>query len=161
GTDGQQHTVNLFQIAGGAGFPDRVDPLVAGILGKMNGSLPAGTVTGNDLITNRLNWNLPGGPTERYPTARVDYQITPKVAFSGSWNLRWRDIRGTQPWPGSGFAKQSEFKSTYYVASAGVNYTIRPTMFNEFRFGVQSNVEQFNVGENPFEYTLGGSLLKI
>jgi len=161
GTDGQPHTVNLFQVAGAAGFPNKVDPLVAGILGRMNGSLAAGTVTGNDLITNRLSWNLPGGPTERYPTARVDYQITPKLAFTGSWNLRWRDIRGTQPWPGQGFPAQSEFKSTYYIASAGVNYTIRSNMFNEFRFGVQNNVEQFNVGENPFQYQLGGSLLKI
>jgi hypothetical protein len=161
GTGGQPQTVNVLQVAGTAGFPNKVDPVVAGILSRMNGALGAGTVTGNDLITNRLSWNLPGGPTERYPTARVDYQITPKIAFSGSWNLRWRDIRGTQPWPGQGFAAQSEFKSTYYVASSGITYTIRPTLFNEFRFGVQSNVEQFNVGENPFQYTLGGSLLKI
>jgi hypothetical protein len=28
-------------------------------------------------------------------------------------------------------------------------------------FGVQSNVEQFYVGENPNQYALGGNLLKI
>src|SRR5215471_3694763 len=161
GTDGQQHTANLLQIAGAAGFPNTIDPTVSGILGRMNSAAGSANVVANDLITNQIRWNLPGGPTERYPTARVDYQPTSKLSLTGTWNLRWRDIRGTQPWPGPGFNAQSEFKSTYYVASVGATYTISPTVLNEFKFGVQSNVEQFNVGENPSEYALGNSLLKI
>ncbi|MBZ5623176.1 MAG: carboxypeptidase-like regulatory domain-containing protein [Acidobacteriia bacterium] len=161
GTDGQQHTVDLLQIAGAAGFPNKVDPTITGLLSRMNGALSAANLAPNDLITNQLRWNLAGGPTERYPTARMDYQATSKLSVTGTWNLRWRDIRGTQPWPGSGFKPQSEFKSTYYVASIGVNYAVTPTIFNEVKFGVQSNVEQFNVGENPSQYALNGTLMKI
>src|SRR5262249_39797858 len=101
GTDRQQHTANLLQIAAAAGFPGTIDPTVAGLLTRMNGAANSANVVSNDLITNNIRWNLPGGPTERYPTARVDYQATPKLSITGTWNLRWRDIRGTQPWPGS------------------------------------------------------------
>jgi hypothetical protein len=161
GTDNQPHFANVLQIAGAAGYTSTVDPIVAGILTRMNGAAGAANVISNDLVTNQIRWNLPGGPTERYPTARVDYQATPKLSLTGTWNLRWRDIRGTQPWPGSGFKPQSEFKSTYYIASLGGNYTITPSVLNEFKFGVQSSLEQFNVGENPSQYQLGNSLLKL
>jgi hypothetical protein len=103
GTDGQQHTANVLQIAGAAGFPTAIDPTVSGILTRMNAAAGAANVVANDLITNQIRWNLPGGPTERYPTARLDYQATPKLSLTGTWNLRWRDIRGTQEWPGPGF----------------------------------------------------------
>jgi hypothetical protein len=161
GTDGQQHTANVLQIAGAAGFPSTIDSTVSGILTRMNGAAGSANLVANDLITNQIRWNLAGGPTERYPTARLDYQATPKLSLTGTWNLRWRDIRGTQPWPGPGFPALSEFKSTYYVASVGATYALTPTVLNEFKFGVQSNVEQFNVGENPNQYALGGNLLKI
>ena len=161
GTDGQPRTANLLQIASAAGFPSKIDPTVSGILTRMNGAAATANVVANDLFTNQVRWNLAGGPTERYPTTRVDYQATSKLAITGTWNLRWRDIRGTQPWPGPGFKPQSEFKSTYYVASLGATYSITPTVLNEFKFGLQSNVEQFNVGENPSQYELGGNLLKV
>src|SRR6266571_8396018 len=38
GTDGVKRTVNLLQVAGGAGFTSTVDPTIAGILGKINAS---------------------------------------------------------------------------------------------------------------------------
>jgi hypothetical protein len=161
GTDGQQHTANVLQIASANGFPGAIDPTVAGILTRMNGAAGSANVVANDLITNQIRWNLPGGPTERYPTARLDYQATSKLAITGAWNLRWRDIRGTQPWPGSDFKPMSEFKSTYYVASIGATYTVSASVLNEFKFGVQSNVEEFNVGENPSQYLLGSSLQKV
>jgi hypothetical protein len=161
GSDGVQHTQNVLQVAAAAGFPGAVDSTVAGILTRMNGAADSANTVTNDLITNQVRWNLPGGPTERYPTARVDYQATSKLAITGTWNLRWRDIRGTQPWPGPDFKPMSEFKSTYYVAGIGATYTVSPTVLNEFKFGIQSNVEQFNVGENPSQYLLGGSLRKV
>jgi len=161
GTDGQQHTANVLQIANAAGFQGTVDPTVASILTRMNGAANSANVVANDLITNQIRWNLPGGPTERYPTARLDYQVSPKLAITGTWNLRWRDIRGTQPWPGPDFKPMSEFKSTYYIASIGATYTVTPTILNEVKFGVQSNVEQFNVGENPSQYLLGNTLRKV
>jgi hypothetical protein len=44
----------------------------------MNGAVGSANLVANDLITNQIRWNLAGGPTELYPTARVDYQATLK-----------------------------------------------------------------------------------
>ncbi len=162
-TSGAQRTVNLFDIARANNFPTAIDPTVTGLLTRMNNAASAGTLltSPTDLIRNSLTWNLPGGLVESYPTARLDYQITPNIAFTGTWNLRWRDIKGTQPWPGPDFKEQSRFRSTYYIGSTGVNWAITPTTFNEFKFGVQSNVELFNVGEDFDNFQLAGKLQRI
>lgn len=159
GTDGVQHTANLFQIAAAAGFPGQVDPLVASQLKRVNDSLSGGNVVSLDLVRNQLQWNRSGGTVEKYPTARLDYQITPNLSWTGSWNLRWRDIRPTPTYPG--FTPQSRFISTYFIVSAGLNWTITPTMFNDFRFGVQGNPEMFNAREQLSEFNVGNQLMQV
>jgi hypothetical protein len=161
GTDGVQRTVNLLQIAGVAGFPSQIDATMASQFKRMNDALAFGSVSTSDLIRNRLQWNRLGGLTERYPTARADYQITPAISWTGSWNLRWRDIKPTTAWPGPSFPNQSEFISTYFIVSSGVNWSIRPNMFNEFRAGVQGNPEMFNAREKIDEFNFSGRLEQI
>jgi hypothetical protein len=161
GTDNAQHTVNLLQIAGQGGFPSQLDATIAGQLKRMNDALTFGSVSSSDLVRNRLQWNRIGGLVERYPTARADYQINQNLSWTGSWNLRWRDIAPTQAWPGSSFPKQSEFISTYFIVSSGLNWTINPQMFNEFRVGVQGNPELFNAKEAINEFNFNGRLEQI
>jgi hypothetical protein len=161
GTDGAPHTVNLLQIAGQNGFPSQVDPAIATQLKRMNDALAFGSVSSSDLVRNRLQWNRLGNLVERYPTARVDYQITPNISWTGSWNLRWRDIFPTQAWPGPSFPKQSEFISTYFIVSSGVNWSIKPTMLNEFRIGVQGNPEMFNAKEDIGQFNFSGKPAQI
>ncbi len=161
GSDGQQHTANLLQIAGANGFPSQLDTTMSSILKRMNDAQSSGVVTANNLFTNQLRWNQPGGTTEHYPTARLDYQVTPRLSWTGTWNLRWRDIDGTQPWPGPGFKTQSEFKSTYYIASTGVSWAPTTNIVNEAKFGVQSNVEEFFVGEDLHQFNVNGTLERL
>ena len=161
GTDGQVHTVNLLTIAGQSGFPNQIDPTMASQLKRMNDALGFGIVTQSDLVRNRLQWNRRGGLVERYPTARVDYQINKDISWTGSWNLRWRDIAPTTAWPGPTFPSQSEFISTYFIVSSGVNWTINPRMFNEFRVGVQGNPEMFNAKEKIDQFNFDGRLEQI
>lgn len=146
GTDGQIHTANLLQIAAANGLPSGIDPTIAGQLNQINGFASHGNLLGSDLIRNSLTWNQPGNVTQRYPTARVDYQIKPNLLWYGTWNLWWRKILGTPDYPTAPVASGS-FKSTYYIASSALDWTISPTLLNQFNFGVQSNVELFN-GEN-------------
>jgi hypothetical protein len=161
GTDNQQHTVNLLTLAGQSGFPSQIDPTIATQLGRMNDALKFGIVAQSDLVRNRLQWNRKGGLVERYPTARFDYQVNKNVSWTGSWNLRWRDIAPTQAWPGPTFPQQSEFISTYFIVSSGVNWTITPRMFNEFRVGVQGNPEMFNAKEKIDEFNFNGRFEQI
>src|SRR4029079_19099451 len=92
GTDGLTRTVNLLTIAGQAGFPSQVDTTISSQLKRMNDALGFGIVSQSDLVRNRLQWNRRGGLVERYPTARFDYQVNKDISWTGSWNLRWRDI---------------------------------------------------------------------
>ena len=149
GTDGIVRTGDLLQIAASRGFPSTIDPMIVSQLQAINGFAANGNVVGRDLFTNSLTWNQPGNTLQRYPTARVDFQVTPKLLWYGTWNLWWRKILGAPNYPGAPVASGS-FKSTYYIASSALDWTISPRLLNQFNFGVQSNVELFN-GENKLD----------
>lgn len=149
GTDGTVRTGNLLAIAGARGFPSSIDPMIASQLQAINGLTSNGNIVGLDLIRNSLTWSQPGNTVQKYPTARVDYQITPKLLWYGTWNLWWRKILGAPNYPGAPVASGS-FKSTYYIASSALDWTISPHLLNQFNFGVQSNLELFN-GENKLD----------
>jgi hypothetical protein len=144
GTDNQVHAVNLLSLAAARGYSGAVDPSVAGILNTINSTTSKGIVTPNstDLIRQTLQWNQAAANTTYYPTARVDYQIAPKVAWHGSWNLRHNTVAGAPQYPGL-TPLGGSYKITTYVASNTVDWTITPSMLNSATFGVQSNGEYF------------------
>ena len=152
GTDGQTRTVNLLQVAGAAGHSSTIDPTISGILGQVNqtranaiGFLPIGGTPS----MQTMQWNQATSTTTAYPTARLDYQITPTIGWHGTWNLRHQKIAGTPPYPGSEYTYPNAYKITTYVATNSVDWTIRPNMTNNASFGVQSNGEYFYEGASP------------
>lgn len=162
GTDGQQHTVNLLQAAGAAGFSSTIDPTVGAMLSAISGSQSKASgflpVTGQP-YWQTMEWTQPTDTQYLYPSARVDYHITPNVAWHGSWNLRHENISGSQPpYPGeSQYAFPNGYKITTYVATTGVDWTITPRMINTVNFGVQSNGEYFYAGANPQQWAPYGN----
>jgi len=109
GTDGIKHTVNVLDVARAAGQTSAIDPTIAGILSKINASQSAASgfvpISGipTEFMTN-MQWNQALNTMQSYPTARVDYQITPTVAWHGTWNLRSSDFTsGTAVYPNSPF----------------------------------------------------------
>lgn len=122
----------------------------SGMLATINGYATHGTLTPltTNLIQNQLSWNQPSTTTNRYPTARLDYQITRKLAWHGSWDTWWRKISGAPPYPTDPHnGTVQSFKSTYYTATSGVDWTINPALLNQANFGVLGTVEEF-AGEN-------------
>src|SRR4030095_7283178 len=109
GTDGVKRTVNLLQVAAANVFTSTVDPSIAGILSKINGSqsgssgfVPISGVA-NEFMQN-MQWTQPLNTTQQFPTARLDYQIKPTLAWHGTWNLRSSDFtKGTVSYPNSPF----------------------------------------------------------
>jgi hypothetical protein len=162
GTDGKQHTVNLLQAAGAAGFTSTIDPTIGSMLSsitssesKASGFLP---ITGQP-YWQTMEWTQPTNTLYLFPSARLDYQITPKIAWHGSWNLRYENISGSAPpYPGeSQYAFTNGYKITTYVATAGLDWTITPHILNTFNFGVQSNGEYFYEGANPQQWAPYGN----
>lgn len=166
GTDGVKRTVNLLQVAGARGFTSAVDPTIAGILSKINASQAgaSGFVPISGIATEfmqNMQWNQALNTTQAFPTARVDFQITPSVGWHGTWNLRSSDFTsGTAPYPGSPFnftgPAGSHSSATPYVATNSVDWTIRPNMTNNANFGVQGNGEYFFIDADPKRFAEQG-----
>ena len=144
--DGSVRSANVLQLASAAGFPSQIDPTVQGVFAQINGSLANGTgILPNTSNPNfaTLNWRQPTESNTYYPTARLDYQISDKLAWHGSWNMRWNTTPGTPAFAGLP-GRFSGSKVTTYVASLGLDWTITPSMLNSFNFGPQSSHEDFN-----------------
>ncbi|HKE22724.1 MAG TPA: carboxypeptidase-like regulatory domain-containing protein [Bryobacteraceae bacterium] len=162
GTDNQPHSVNLLQVAAQNGQPSTVDPTIASIFGVINGSQAKATnfvgITGQP-YWQTMYWTQGTNTLYLFPTARVDYQITPKVAWHGTWNLRYENISGSAPpYPGlDQYAFTNGYKITTYVASNAVDWTITPHMINSAMIGIQSNGEFFYQGSDPHQWAPYGN----
>jgi hypothetical protein len=167
GTDGARRSVNLLQAAGAAGYTSTIDPTVSGILNTINGYqknavgyLP---IAGQP-FWHTMEWTQPNNFMTVYPTARVDYQIAPSIAWHGTWNLRHQTLDGTPPYPGSPYsfgglvngATGYPYRITTYVATNSLDWTVKPAMVNNLSFGVQSNGEFFFPGADPHQYSVYG-----
>ncbi|HYA63631.1 MAG TPA: carboxypeptidase-like regulatory domain-containing protein [Candidatus Sulfotelmatobacter sp.] len=157
---GGQNTVNLLQIAAKNGFPSTANSVTAGLLSQINGylskgallpgqysALSGGTANGANCclmpVTNTLAWTQPFEYKLRYPTARVDYQIKPKLAFHFTWDLQWFQQTGPPNYPTNPLQSGS-WKATYFTTSSGLDWTITPRLMNQFTYATESTIEQFN-----------------
>lgn len=160
GTDGVQRSVNLLQVAGAAGYTSSIDPTISGILGTINGvqSKAIGylPVAGQPFWQN-MEWTQPTNTLTLYPTARVDYQFTQKLAWHGTWNLRHQNIAGTPNYPGTIYTFPNAYKITTYVATNSLDWTLKPNLVNSVNFGIQSNGEYFYQGADPHQYSAYGN----
>ena len=153
GTDKAVHTVNLLNLAARSGYSGTIDPTVANLLGTANSTLSKGVLTSSttDLIHQTLTWNQPTTNNTYYPTTRVDYQISPKVAWHGTWNLRYNNTSAYPQYPDLPVLGNA-YKITTYIASNTVDWTIKANMLNSATFGVQSNGEYFYQGTDVSQW---------
>lgn len=135
---GEERTANLLQIAAANGYPGTQDPTMAGLLAQQQRAQQYGAVSStNSLITQSFQFLAPSTTTNYYPTARLDYQITPNLTLMGSWNLYRQDVQGFQQWPLPENPVQNQFHASWWITSTGLNWTINSNTFNEFRYGIQ------------------------
>jgi hypothetical protein len=144
-TDGSTRTVNFLDIARANGFPSAIDPFIASQFATINRSLSGGTLRSTDLLRQELAFAVPQKPTQVYPTSRVDWQAAPGLAVRGILNLWWRDLARNPQFPNLDFVNAG-FTSTYFILSTGADWTMRPNLFNQISFGIQSNHGEFNPG---------------
>src|SRR5262249_19079744 len=161
-TNGTMQTANVLQIAQSKGFQGTVDPTIASyIFAHQNQALANGFLTP---INNNFNQQLftfltPENLWSYFPTARLDYQATSKLAIQGTWNLRHFRDPGFPQTPIPGAPNQSQFLvAGYWLYSIGVNYAFTPRTLNEFRYGVQHSGDVIP-GSNTQLYDIGGGRL--
>src|SRR6185312_15420885 len=161
--NGGTSTINVLQGAGAAGL----DPNVNGAIlfqEKLNAaSYQYGTFsqTPTQFNTRTLTFQVPSKQTVFYPAARLDYTITPKLTVSVSGNMTRstnKDIY-QDPLPGPYFQKKTTGNySKSYVASVGIDYTITPTIVNQFKAGYLYTATTFSPEAAGFDVASQGNL---
>ncbi len=81
--------------------PSTMDPTLMALFARQRSSYGAGIAQQHEQPPQRsqLIWEAPQKQINYYPTARLDYQITPTLSWMGSWNLYRQDNDGRQYWP--------------------------------------------------------------
>ena len=154
-SNNNQQTVNVLQLAGNSGFPSSVIAQTANTLSAVNNALQYGSLTATgDPNLQQLNWQVAAPTTIYYPTVRVDYNLSEKMRF----NVAFNETKTSQPGanipnlPGPDFAKTgagNQFKS--YTTALGFDWTVSPTLVNEFRGGFLYNYNGFAFNAQPLE----------
>lgn len=161
GTDGAQHTVNLFTLAKNydPSLPSSVNQTVSTELSAINASLKSagtGSLSGTDPNINTINWNSAAPLVYYYPTVRLDYNATDKLHMYLAWNMTQEAQNGSYPsdFPGSAFSDQvSGFKTRNFTAGYGLDYQITPNVVNQFKAGYLYAANQYGVGGKPLYAT--------
>ena len=154
-------TINLFtQVAGPAGQPvcgGSPDPCAAFLaqIALINKAVttPGTIVTAtNDPNVESVSWLINAPTTRYYPAFRVDYNATRKVRIDFSFE----ETKYSQPgvgaplYPGPDFANQAAMNTANnYIGSFGVNWTVTPTLINQFRGGYYYNAYWNGQGSQP------------
>src|ERR1035437_5586154 len=145
GTDGQIHTVNVLTAAKAAGFSGTIDPTIQGILKGITATQKQAIgylATPSTPFEQTMLWGYGTNTSNLFPTARVDYQITSKIGYHGTWNQRHQNILGTPNYPG-GMSSNGAYKIDAPVTTNALDISITPHLLNNFIFGTQSNMEYF------------------
>ncbi len=82
--------VNLLALAAANGQLSAMDPTIASLLGLIRSAAgTTGTITDNtDPLTQQYRFNVPVESRRRYPTVRLDYNITDAHRLSTAWNYQ-------------------------------------------------------------------------
>src|SRR5215831_20944066 len=116
-TNGTMQTGNVLQIAQSKGFQGTIDPTIHSyILNHQNQALANGFLTpiNNNFNQQTFTFLTPENLWSYFPTARLDYQATSKLAIHGTWNLRHFRDPGFPQTPIPGAPNQSQFKIAGY-----------------------------------------------
>lgn len=151
---GVTHTVNVLQAANAfnPALPNTVNATVAKQLALINSSLGNGSVASStDPNINSFGFLVPNPRNELYPTMRFDYNMTSAVRMNFSVNRsETQSPVGSLPYfPGNDFiGTEAGNKSDAATVGYGLDWTITPTLINQFKAGWLYNATFFAYNSN-------------
>jgi len=164
GSDRVERTANLYQIAGAAGLPSTPDPVVRDLLTKIDAVRGLGGVgiRSEDLFRDRISFNNSAKQTRRFPTGRLDWNITDKLQWEAIWNYNYfysfPDTLNSYDRLYPHFDKLGEYPqeggqySNRFSVTTAVRYMVNPRLTNEFRIGWVGGTVSFAPEFNPRMY---------
>ena len=138
-TNGSIQSVNVMNLGVAAGGTGVLNSSVASEFSAINGILGQGILTaGSDPNLSTLSWQYAAIRTIYYPAMRFDFNATEKLRFSLSYTQTKTNYPGVNAasWPGGiDTVDLTSSNSNDKIAGFGVDYTFRPTLFNQFHAG--------------------------
>jgi hypothetical protein len=171
---GQTVERNVLAIAQGAGFVGTIDPTIGRLLGDIRSAV---TGTGglvdnaNDPLVQTFTYQYETKGVTRYPTGRVDFNLTDKHRLS--WSMNYTDLVSTPDTTNNrepnfpGFPGTGSQISDRYTVQGTLRSTLGSTLVNEFRVGGTGGATFFAPEISPAQYggtpiaDQGGFLLSI
>lgn len=158
----QIRTANVLALAGGAGAPTAIDPVVQSILAT-NNDVPkfAAQIPDTDLNRDTYTWLAENNNYAYFPAARFDVFVTPKQQVTWTWNYRHNWQAGERRLPVPDISRTNPFRLGYFVWSIALQSTLSSRTFNEFRYGVQHSGDSNASADYPPYYTFNDVPLRI
>ncbi len=149
-------TVNLFtQVAQPNGLPAAPTATYLAEQAAINTAVTTGGATissTSDPNIERVSWLVLSPTTNYFPAVRLDYNISPKLRL----NFAFEDTKYNRPnavaprFPGPAFANQAARNySSNYTTSIGLDWSVTPTLLNQFRGGYYYNAYWGAFGAKP------------
>ncbi|MEW5982627.1 MAG: TonB-dependent receptor [Acidobacteriota bacterium] len=139
--------VNLLALAAAAGQTSTVDPLTSKLLADIRSAVSGGPLTDLDPNLQRFTYNVPVQSKRRYPTFRVDYNVTSNHRFSTAVNYQLFDTNpdtlNSREAYFPGFPVTASQTSTRLSVSNTLRSTLRSNLVNEVRVGYSGAPVQF------------------
>jgi Carboxypeptidase regulatory-like domain len=157
GTDNNTHTANLYSLAQAQGVNRPLSANTAAVFAAYP-SLNGATVTAlPDPNVQQITWQVPNPVTYYYPAVRVDFTPNDKMRFNVAWNMTKFNYpvntnfpAAVPDFPGADWNKTGGgVQSKNYTAAFGFEYTVSPTVVNEFRGGFLYNWALYSGGAAP------------
>ncbi|MGD0735343.1 MAG: carboxypeptidase-like regulatory domain-containing protein [Terracidiphilus sp.] len=136
-------TDNVLQAGASAGCsncPGTINPLIGTDLTNISGTygLAGATLSPLDINHENLNFLVKGVTINKYPTVRLDYNLTQKFRLTGSANETnsYNINAGGPPFPGPLYANQaySNIERNYQIVT-GFDWNLKSNLANAFRVG--------------------------
>jgi hypothetical protein len=146
-------TVNLFTLAQNWNtlhpsqtIATSVNSVIAAQMTAIN-AVTSGSVTATtDPIINSLNFITPAPTQQYFPTFRVDYLPTKNIRMNVAYNetITIQPVANSPYFPGAAFASTGVGnRFVAYPGSIGIEWTISPTLINQFNGGFLYNTNYF------------------
>jgi hypothetical protein len=143
GNSSTPQTLNVLQAGASGGCSTcygTINPVIATDLANIQStySLSGVTLSPVDINHNEVNFYNKEYTVERFPTVRLDYNLTPNFRLTGSANESnyYYQNDGAPPFPGPDFSNQiGNYLSRNYQVVTGFDWNIRPDFVNAFRAG--------------------------
>jgi hypothetical protein len=171
---GQTREVNVLSVAQNNGFLSSIDPTIGRLLGDIRSAVSGagtGLVDNTDPLTQQFTYQYDTKGVTKYPSGRVDLNLTDRHRLS--WSMNYTDLVSRPDTTNNrepnfpGFPGTGSQISDRYIVQGTLRSTLGANLVNEFRMGGSGGATFFSPEISPAQYggtsvaDQGGFLLNI